>query len=404
MRRNVRRFTTFKGKRLEKKQLSKRDGEKTSLRRRTLASFIASVLVIVLIALFFSERGQNITSIVSGLFRRDIELKTSSSSYINILFLGIGGGGHAGPNLTDTIVFAHIDRQKNNIQLISIPRDLWIPVTQAKINSSYAYGQKEGRKGILLASSVVEKVVGQVIDYTVVVDFQGFVKLVDLLSGIEVDVQKSFSDNYYPIPGREDDLCGRSEEETAEILATASSELSQFEIFPCRYQQINFERGKQVMDGETALLFVRSRHAQGDEGTDFARSRRQIQVLLAVKDKILSLGTLVNPVKVFGMIDVLEGHVTSDISTFEYDDFIKLAQKMQNAKISHYVIDTGNEKEERFGLLVNPPISDEYRMQWVLIPRKGNGDFSEIQEYVKCIVNNQVCEIGENGVSVSNAR
>lgn len=398
MRKNVRRFTVLKGKQLEKKQLSKGNGEKTSY-RRILASFIASVIVIFLIFLFSSERGQNIASIISGLFMRDIQLKTSSNSYVNILFLGIGGGRHSGPNLTDTIVFAHIDRQKNSIELISIPRDLWIPVTEAKINSSYAYGQKEGGKGILLASAVVEKVTGQAIDYTVVVDFQGFVKLVDLLSGIEVDVQRSFNDSYYPIPGREDDLCGRPEEEIPEILATASSELSQFEIFSCRYQQIHFESGKQVMDGETALLYVRSRHAQGEEGTDFARSRRQIQVVLAVKDKILSLGTLVNPVKVFGMIDVLEGHVTSDISTFEYDDFIKLAQKMQNAKISHYVIDTGDEKKERFGLLVNPPISEEYRMQWVLIPRKGNEDFSEIQEYVKCIIENKRCEIKADNIA-----
>lgn len=358
----------------------------------------------VLIFLFLSERGQNILQFVGGLLMRDIQLKTSSSSHVNILLLGIGGGEHAGPNLTDTIVFAHIDRAKNEIQLISIPRDLWIPVTTAKINNSYAYGQKEDGKGILLASSVVEKVLGQVVDYTVVLDFQGFVKLVDLLSGIEVDVQRSFSDNYYPISGRENDLCGRSEDETADLLASSSSELSQFEIFPCRYQQIHFRRGKQVMDGETALLYVRSRHATGAEGTDFARSRRQSQIISAVKDKIFSLRTLVNPVKVFGMIDVLEGHVTTDINSSEYDDFIKLAQKMQNAKISHYVIDTGDEKGGRFGLLVNPPISEEYRMQWVLIPRKGNGNFSEIQEYAKCIVNDQACKITESEVSVSNTR
>src|SRR3989338_6951383 len=60
------------------------------------------------------------------LFSNDIELKKTENT-INVLFLGVGGGSHDGPNLTDTIMLGNIDQFKNKVTFISIPRDLWIP-------------------------------------------------------------------------------------------------------------------------------------------------------------------------------------------------------------------------------------------------------------------------------------
>lgn len=138
------------------------------------------------------------------------------------------------------------------------------------------------------------------------------------------------------------------------------------------------------MDGATALQFVRSRHATGDEGTDFARSKRQGELIKAVKDKVISLETLLNPVKIVSLYNVVKDSIDTNIKEDEFDDFIKLAGKMKNATLQNVVLDYGDEGKERPGLLIHPEISDEYNNEWVLIPRVGNGNFSEIQKYVEC--------------------
>ncbi len=66
---------------------------------------------------------------------------------------------------------------------------------------------------------------------------------------------------------------------------------------------------------------------------------------------------------------------------------------MQHAKIQSTVLDTGDENIKRPGLLLNPSISPEYRNQWTLIPRAGNGNFTEIHEYIQCILVSGNCII-----------
>jgi anionic cell wall polymer biosynthesis LytR-Cps2A-Psr (LCP) family protein len=148
------------------------------------------------------------------------------------------------------------------------------------------------------------------------------------------------------------------------------------------------------MDGETALEFVRSRHAKGSEGSDFARSKRQEKIINGFKEKVLSAETLINPAKVLNLYSVLKGSIDTDIKQEEFDDFIRLAQKMSNAKIQSAIIDIGDEQTERAGLLFHPLITEEYNYEWVLIPRIGNGNFSEIYNYVSC-------EIGTGGCPIS---
>jgi hypothetical protein len=79
------------------------------------------------------------------------------------------------------------------------------------------------------------------------------------------------------------------------------------------------------------------------------------------------------------------------------DDFIKLANKLQGGEIKNYVFDEGN-SQEAYGLLTHPEISEEYRLKWVLTPRIGNGDFSEMQQYVLCTIANSGCSIGKSGI------
>lgn len=325
-------------------------------------------------------------------FNQNINLKKTQDK-INILLLGVGGGAHEGPALTDTIIFSSVDPKNNKVTLVSIPRDLWIVDLNGRINTVYAnaeYKKKGG--GVIVSSIIVSKIVKQPIDYVVRIDFNGFVKAVDLLGGINVNVINEFDDYQYPLAGYENDPCGNTDLELKK-LATASSQL---EAFPCRYKHIHFGKGIQLMNGEESLEFVRSRYASGEEGSDFARSKRQEEVIKAVKDKVFSLNVLINPSLLVDSYNILKDSIDTNIKEDEFDDFIKLANKMKNANIQNAVLDYGDEEKNRPGLLMHPDVTEEYNNEWVLIPRIGNNNFSEIQKYVECEMKIGDCPITQN--------
>lgn len=356
-------------------------------------------LIVVILAIFIVKTANVYPFLFQLLFNQGINLKQTSDNRINILLLGIGGGSHDGPNLTDTIIFASLDQRNNKVTLVSIPRDLWVPDLTGsvkKINDAYADGEaiKKGR-GLPLAEAVVGEITGQNIDYGVRIDFSGFVKAVDIVGGLDINVDNTFDDYQYPIDGKEADTCGHSQ---AELQAMASDSADQQVLdFPCRYKHVHFDKGLTHMDGETALEFVRSRHAsQAVEASDFARSKRQEKVIQAFKSKVLSAQTLINPGKIIGLYTTLQSSIDTDIKQDEFDDFIRLAEKMKNAKIQSAVIDAGDETVQRPGLLINPPISSDYDYSWALIPRVGNGNFSEIQKYVACEIAKGNCVVSKS--------
>ncbi|OGH13559.1 MAG: hypothetical protein A3H50_00275 [Candidatus Levybacteria bacterium RIFCSPLOWO2_02_FULL_37_10] len=354
---------------------------------------IALIILSLIILFFVGKAVVKIAKLSPFLFQlifnRDINLKTNDG-HINILLLGIGGKNHQGPNLTDTVIFTSLSTKGDKVTLVSIPRDLWVPDLDAKINTAYSTGEsKRPGGGLVLSKAVVKKIVNQPIDYVLRIDFDGFIKAVDLVGGLEINVERTFDDFEYPIDGKEEDPCEHTDEELKE-LATSSSQL---EAFPCRYTHVRFDKGEQKMDGKTALQFVRSRHAQGEEGSDFARSKRQEKVIKAFKDKIFSLATLANPAKVINLYDILKVSIDTDIKDDEFDDFIRLAGKMKTAQTENAVLDTGDGEAKRPGLLINPPTGEEYNFEWVLIPRIGNGDFSEVQKYIDCEIKIGSCPV-----------
>lgn len=325
------------------------------------------------------------------LFQKEITLKKTDNR-INLLFLGIGGGKHEGPFLTDTIMYISIDTKEKRLTLVSLPRDLWIPDLDAKINTAYAYGEsKQQGGGLTLAKAVVEKILNQRVDYILRIDFNGFVRAIDTIGGIDVNVERSFQDFQYPISGKETDTCGYVGLEF-DKRATDSAIL---QAFPCRFQHISFKKGKQHMNGERALRFVRSRHGTGNEGTDFARARRQERVIEAFKNKIFSLGTLLNPQRVIGLYDVVKDSIDTDIQQNEYDDFIRLARVMEKANTNSVVFYYTDPGEREQGIVINPSQSKEYKDMWVIIPRLGNGNFREIQQYVACEIEIENCEFSK---------
>ncbi len=365
-------------------------------RTRKRVKFIILIVFLVIVGILGIKIWKYLSIGVQVVTNRNIELKQTTNNRINILLLGVGGGIHDGPDLTDTIIFASIDPKSKKTLLVSIPRDLWIPDLNAKINASYVYGEEKKKGGgLLMAKATVAKLLGQDVDYAVKIDFDGFTKAVDELGGLDITVDRTFDDYAYPIAGQEDDACGHTDDEIASIsaqLASPSAELTEFDAFPCRYEHIHFDKGQTHINGTEALKYVRSRHALGPEGSDFARSRRQTKIISAIKDKVFSLDLFLNPGKVMSVINLIEGSIVTDIKEDEYDDFIRVIQKFRESKINSAVLDAGDSETGRPGLLMNPTSTDEYGGAWVLIPETGNGDYSEIHKYVDCEIKKGNCD------------
>jgi len=235
------------------------------------------------------------------------QLKGEGDGRINILLLGIGGPGHDGPDLTDTIMVASIDPVNNKVALLSIPRDLWVKIPNngyQKINAAYPDGKMESKAktlagkeqdGLNLLDQTLEPVIGIPIHYHAVVDFPAFKDMVDALGGVNVNVTEQL---YDPSIAWENN--------NSAIIA---------------------KPGLQVMHGQQALLYARSR----ETSSDFARGQRQRQLLVAIKDKALSLGTFSNPIKVSNLLSSLGNNVYTD---FSVNDMSRLYQIMKNVPSS----------------------------------------------------------------------
>jgi len=374
--------------------------QRSNVKKRVSMALL--IFFLLILGVFLIKTGKYFTPLFQLFFQNEIQLKKTSDNRVNILLLGVGGGTHDGPDLTDTMIFVSADLTNKKVTLVSIPRDLWIPELKQKINTAYTLGEeKQKGGGLMLAKATVSHLLNQQIDYAVKIDFNGFVKAVDMVGGLDITVDNTLDDYQYPIEGKENDSCGHNDTEIASLSAQleAASVMPQ-DSFPCRYEHLHFDKGLQKMDGITALKFVRSRHAEGEEGSDFARSKRQEKVITAFKNKVFSVNTFLNPIKVVGLVNLLSGSIDTDIKTDEYDDFIKLAERLKGAKINSTVLDIGDDQTGRIGLLLNPPISSDYNNAYVLIPTSGVGDYTKIQDYVSCEIKLGNCDISKNGVII----
>ncbi len=279
-------------------------------------------------------------------------LPGSEDERTNVLLLGIGGYGHEGPELTDTIIFSSFQPSTKEVGMISIPRDLTVEIPgygYRKINAVNAYAELNDRgSGPAAAAETIETILGQNVDYTIKVDFSGFEDIIDTLGGIDVYIDRSFVDPTYPL----DDELGSVE-------------------------TLSFTQGWTHLDGATALKFARSRHGNNGEGTDFARAARQQKILMAVKEKTLSLGVLLNPAKLNRILGSIRDHVTTDMSVWEMVKFAKYIPDITDDHIASHVIDNQS------GLLYETSINGAY----VLLPYKE--DWSELHTLAADIFNSE---------------
>lgn len=269
------------------------------------------------------------------------EADPTKDGTLTFLIMGIGGDGHDGSQLADTILLATIDLNEQKIGLLSVPRDLAYPLGGGrfiKINAVNAYAEEANPgQGARETADAFEELFGITIDHVVKINFQAFSDLIDAVGGVDVAVEKSFVDYEYPT---EDD----------------------------KWQTVSFKAGEEHMDGARALIYSRSRHGSNGEGSDFARAHRQQVVILALKEKLLSAGTFTNPSKLLKIYEAISSNTQTDLTSWSILKLAPLAKSFSNEKVTMHVL-TNNTNGE----LVSNIVSGAY----MLFPKKP--DWSEIK-------------------------
>lgn len=238
------------------------------------------------------------------------KLRGEGDGRINILVLGIGGPGHEGPDLTDTIMIASIDPINNQVSLLSLPRDLWVKIPgngSQKLNAAYAYGKDNSksknlidqkRDGLGLLDKTLAPVIGIPIHYHAIIDFKAFAQAIDAVGGVTFNVPETL---YDPTIAWEN-----------------------------KYNPVIAQKGPQTFNGHKALLYAKSR----ETSTDFARSQRQRQLMVALKDKILSAGTYSNPLKISQLMSSLGNNIYTDFSFNDTKRLYEIISKIPSSDIS----------------------------------------------------------------------
>jgi LCP family protein required for cell wall assembly len=213
---------------------------------------------------------------------------------ITILVMGLDyrdWSSDTGPAHTDTMILFTIDPVTKTAGMLSVPRDLWTVIpgfTPNKINTAYYYGELYNVPGggPAVAMRTVEQVIGVPIDYYAQIDFNAFINFIDLIGGVKIDV---------PEPITVDPLGSDTIPRT-------------------------LEPGRQVLPGWLALAYARERHAPGG---DFARSQRQQQIVIGIRDRILEFDLLPGLIASAGDIFT---ELSSGINTnLPLDDALRIA-------------------------------------------------------------------------------
>lgn len=316
-------------------------------------------------------------------------VSTSSSPLVNrikrgetvtFMLAGYGGNNHAGEWLTDTILLLRFDPKSGRVVQVNIPRDLYVYIPFAgstttggkwsKINTvlptimdwdkpdqealapKYRWGSNDQRKqfdiGMNLLADTIEPVTGYRIDGWAALSFEGFRRFIDSMGGVDVNVERYFIDRKYP----------RNDNDQVDA----------------GYVTVEFYPGKQKLNGERAIRYARSRYSETpEEEGDFARSKRQMNLINSVKNQALN-SNLIS--KSLDYMQALQGKIRLSL---DLSEMVTLASffngegkpLISQVKFVPYLL---NDK-----LLVDTSVNNAY----VLLPRDGQGDYGSIRRYLR---------------------
>lgn len=284
------------------------------------------------VAPLLDQIGQSTTPSATDAIAVSTRPEDLPSSRVNILLLGIDKRpDETDAPRTDTMMLMTLDPNTGVAGMLSLPRDLWVPIPGYdltwKINSAYTIG--ENRKypggGAQLAKDTVSAFIGQPIEYSLRVDFDGFVKMVDLIGGIDLVVPKTIHDEQYP---------------TTDY----------------GYMTFHIDAGSQHLDGATALMYARTRNTDDD----YNRAGRQQQVIQAVLDKVLRASMIPTLIaKAPQLFATLRGSIDTDMPLTTAIGLAQYVGQNSLTEVRQLVLDN------RFG---TETYSDDGA--WILLPNR----------------------------------
>ncbi|NBW29090.1 LytR family transcriptional regulator [bacterium] len=297
---------------------------------------------------------------------RTAHLKGSDTGRINILVAGNSSddSGHQGADLTDSIMILSINTKNSTAYLLSVPRDLYVNIPGngwSRINSAYDYGVSSNfsesgypNGGMGLLEKVISKDFNLRIDYYALINYSAIRDAVNSVGGITVNIQSSDPRGLYD-PSKD---------------YTTNDHL------------VDLSNGLHKINGQQALDLARARgDAYGSYGygnSDFTRTENQRMMILALKSKVLSAGTLSNPFKMANLFMALSKNIQTDINLPSAHSIYNVTKKVDNNNIQSLSFQSAYGKN----LLTSYITSNG---QDTLIPRAGLGDYSQIRDFISSI-------------------
>lgn len=282
-----------------------------------------------------------------------VAINRKSSKILNILLVGKHGGNF------DTMIIANINMNKGIVNLLSVPRDIFI--NGRKINSAYVYygmGELKRQLGI---------VTGLHIDHYMIIDMYAFIEVVDLMGGINVYLDRPLIDPTYKTFDNGE------------------------------WGTLNYSRGEHYLSGVQALRIARSRHTS----SDFSRSERQQVILKSVKKKVNSLG--INSINTIP--NMIKSVLNKTVTDMNYKTVLTYILRFKNYSIKmNGTLSTSNVLKSKKQTAEAPEGSEErcykklpnvnktieiecakrYEGQYILLPIK---DWNAVRWYVKNLIN-----------------
>lgn len=287
-------------------------------------------------------------------------VKGEKEGRVNILLAGNSADdpGHDGANLTDSIMLLSIDTKNNKVQMLSIPRDLYVDVGDGyqKINAAYVVGEDfkqsgypDGGMGNL--EQIISGITDLPIHYYALVNYQALKEAVDAVGGVDITIASDDPRGLY------------------------DPSIDYYTNGPL----VKLTNGRHHLNGQQALNLARARgdnyRAYGFAGSDFDRTEHQRQLLVALKERAVSAGTLSNPARLSSLFDAIGGNVKTDLKIDEVRRLYELTKTTSGSAIQSLSLN------DAYGINLLKSYTTSLG-QSALIPEAGLDDYGDIQSFL----------------------
>lgn len=265
---------------------------------------------------------------------------------------------------TDTIIFANLNTNTLDLKLIPLPRDIWFKTTSTRINKIYQLSFDQVNSFDYIKTSFGQ-IIGQKIDHIIILDTQVMLPFINAIGSVEIELDYPLIDKQYPNP---------------DYIADPKNH-------PDPYMTINFDQGKNIIDDQNVLYFIRSRKSTQTSitgGTDIGRSQRQQLLLKALISKIIDQKIYLNLSTISSLYQIWSQQIIKDI-----DDqtllalFIKNIKNMSSLNLESIYVPIGLSRYDSNGVIYHPNYFKN--RAWVYLPTQA--DYSSLHLFVDQQIN-----------------